>query len=92
MTKLEKSDALDFEIVMKTPEGARLIARLMDQAGVFKPVYDETHATMAFREGQRNFGLMLYLEGSRHKECLDKGIEQRESIKELMRTEGKNGR
>jgi hypothetical protein len=51
-----KKDNEDFASVLRTPEGARVIAGLMDFCGVF----DVNPEGDLFREGMRNVGLLLY--------------------------------
>ena len=52
----------DFKSLMDGKAGRRFVWRLLDKAGVFRAT-DRTDAlSMAFREGTRNFGLMLLTE------------------------------
>ena len=58
---LERRDIEDIGALLRTREGARFFARLLDLCGVFRLSYEphDTHAT-AFKEGQRNIGTMVY--------------------------------
>jgi hypothetical protein len=60
--KFKLQERADFETVLNEPEGARVIASLLDFCGV----YESSHAIgesnpldTAFREGRRDVGLML---------------------------------
>lgn len=52
-----ESEESDFKWLMGSKRGRRIIWRLMDQAGVFRPVFNTTAMQMAFNEGFRNYGL-----------------------------------
>ena len=54
---LERQNLSDFSTVINTPEGARLIAGLVDYCGVFGLSYGHDSS---FKEGRRDVGLMLY--------------------------------
>lgn len=56
-------DDRDLEQVMNTPQGQRLMHRLLVSAGIYTTSYEpgDPHAT-SFREGKRNFGLQLMSE------------------------------
>ena len=58
---LHKRDLSDMGALLSTREGARFFARLLELCGVFRISYvaGDTHAT-AFKEGQRNIGLVVY--------------------------------
>jgi hypothetical protein len=53
---LAQQDALDFACILRQPDGARVLAGLIDFCGVFE---SNEHGDL-FREGMRNVGLMLY--------------------------------
>ncbi|MDR1019142.1 MAG: hypothetical protein LBL73_00155 [Synergistaceae bacterium] len=69
MTGTTQKEQEEFESVLKTPEGGRVIAALLDFCGVYRSSYrlgmEHQHDT-AFREGQRDVGLMLL---KRIKDC-----------------------
>lgn len=50
----------DIKKVVRTPEGARTIKRLLDLAGVFQPVMTGNSQTF-FLEGRRSIGLELLM-------------------------------
>ena len=46
----------DFKWLMSSKRGRRIIWRLLDQAGVFRLSFNTNAMSMAFAEGNRNFG------------------------------------
>jgi len=59
--ELARQDEHDVRFVLHTREGARFLARLVDFAGVFRTSFVQADAlTTAFKEGQRNAGLMVW--------------------------------
>ena len=49
----------DIRALMKLPAGRRVVWRLLEQAGVWRSVFNPEPLRMAFAEGQRNLGLWL---------------------------------
>jgi hypothetical protein len=59
---LQELDDADFKKILTTPEGARVIAGLLDFCRVFAVSHEHGRASpldTAFYEGHRNVGLML---------------------------------
>jgi hypothetical protein len=46
----------DIKWLMGSPQGRRILWRLLDQAGVFRLSFNSNAMQMAFAEGNRNFG------------------------------------
>jgi hypothetical protein len=72
--------------VLATPEGRRVLAELLDRAGLYKTSWDPS-ARIHFNEGRRNFGLellaniqdadeALYLEMEREMRVFKRSLEQ----------------
>lgn len=58
--KLSKdTEESDLKWLMSKRQGRRIVWRLLDQAGVFRPVFNTNAMSMAFAEGNRNYGLRL---------------------------------
>jgi alkylation response protein AidB-like acyl-CoA dehydrogenase len=55
-------EADDLRHVLGSKQGRRFVWRLLGEAGIFKPTFNENHARMSFDEGQRNRGLALLAE------------------------------
>jgi hypothetical protein len=53
------NEAEDFKWLMSSKRGRRTMWRLLDQAGVFRLSFNTNALTMAFSEGNRNYGLRL---------------------------------
>ncbi len=51
-----ENEEIDIKWLMKSKQGRRIIWRLLDQSGVFRLSFNSNSMTMAFNEGQRNFG------------------------------------
>jgi hypothetical protein len=58
--KLEReNEEADIKWLMSSKRGRRTMWRLLDQAGVFRLSFNTNALTMAFSEGNRNYGLRL---------------------------------
>jgi len=58
--RLEReTEEADVKWLMGSKRGRRIIWRLLDQAGVFRLSFNTNALTMAFSEGNRNYGLRL---------------------------------
>ncbi|UOF81038.1 endopeptidase [Caudoviricetes sp.] len=58
--RLEReTEEADVKWLMGSKRGRRIIWRLLDQAGVFRLSFNTNAMTMAFAEGNRNYGLRL---------------------------------
>lgn len=53
----QESEEADVRWLMGSKRGRRIIWRLLDQAGVFRSSFNTNAMTMAFAEGNRNYGL-----------------------------------
>ena len=51
-----ENESIDIKWLMGNKRGRRIIWRLLDQSGVFRLSFNSNSMTMAFNEGQRNFG------------------------------------
>jgi hypothetical protein len=51
-----ENEETDVKWLMGNKRGRRIIWRLLDQSGVFRLSFNSNSMTMAFNEGQRNFG------------------------------------
>lgn len=49
----------DLRKVLETPEGRRVIWRVMELAGIFHGSFNQNALTMAFNEGKRDVGLVF---------------------------------
>ena len=49
----------DIKWMMSSKRGRRIVWRLLSQSGVFQPVFHPTAMMMAFKEGNRNYGLQM---------------------------------
>lgn len=56
MAEIDAAESLSF--IMGDRIGRRFMWNLLSECNVFLPVFDESHAIMAHREGRRNVGLM----------------------------------
>jgi len=63
----------DIKWLMSDKRGRRIVARLLDLAGLHRPSIDHNTASMAFKEGKRWFGTLLVDEVETH--CFDRYIE-----------------
>jgi hypothetical protein len=52
----------DLKWLMAHPQGRRIVWRLLEEAGVYRATFHESHAVMALNEGQRRMGLFLVME------------------------------
>jgi len=57
-----KADLAVLTGLMASPDGRDWLRRKLSDANVFGSVFDENPVRMAFREGERNFGLRLWAE------------------------------
>jgi hypothetical protein len=57
----------DVKWLMSSKRGRRIVWRLMDRAGVFRSSFNTNSMSMAFAEGNRNYGLQLL--GIIHTQC-----------------------
>ena len=57
-----KADLAVLTSLMSSDDGRDWLRRKLIEAGVFTSIYDENPIRMAFREGERNFGLRLWAE------------------------------
>ena len=56
--RLEReTEEVDIKWLMSSKRGRRVMWRLLDQAGVFKLSFNTNAMSMAFAEGNRNYGL-----------------------------------
>ena len=53
---VRENEEVDLKWLMSSKRGRRIIWRLLDQAGVFRLSFNTNAMTMAFAEGNRNFG------------------------------------
>jgi len=53
------NEEADIKWLMSSKRGRRVVWRLLDQAGVFRLSFNTNALTMAFSEGNRNYGLRL---------------------------------
>ena len=51
-----ENEETDVKWLMGNKRGRRIMWRLLDQSGVFRLSFNSNSMTMAFNEGQRNFG------------------------------------
>ena len=52
-----ENEEADIKWLMSSKRGRRIMWRLLDKAGVFKLSFNTNAMTMAFAEGNRNYGL-----------------------------------
>ena len=70
----------DLQWLMGLKQGRRVMHRLLEKSGIYQTVWTGEALSMAFREGQRNFGLYLMNELLQH--CPKRLSEmQRENLK-----------
>ena len=55
----QENEEADIKWLMSSKRGRRTMWRLLDQAGVFRLSFNTNALTMAFAEGNRNYGLRL---------------------------------
>jgi hypothetical protein len=53
----KENEEADLKWLMSSRRGRRIVWRLLDQSGVFHPVFNTNAMQMAFNEGNRNYGL-----------------------------------
>ena len=53
----QKAEEDDYQWLMSSRRGRRVVWRLLEQAGVFRSSFNPTAMQMAFNEGNRNFGI-----------------------------------
>ncbi|CAB4126775.1 hypothetical protein UFOVP77_21 [uncultured Caudovirales phage] len=53
---VRENEEVDLKWLMGSKRGRRIIWRLLDQAGVFRLSFNTNAMSMAFAEGNRNFG------------------------------------
>lgn len=51
-----ENEGVDLRWLMSNKRGRRIVWRLLDQSGVFRLSFNSNAMTMAFAEGNRNFG------------------------------------
>lgn len=78
-------EAEDLGRLMSSRWGRRIAWRLLDTAGVFQMSFNTNAMTMAFNEGNRNFGNRLLAEIIKH--CPERYIEM---LKEHSKDEHRN--
>lgn len=54
-----ETEEADIKWLMSSKRGRRVIWRLLDQAGVFRLSFNTNAMSMAFAEGNRNYGLRI---------------------------------
>lgn len=59
LTLDRESEEADIKWLMSNKRGRRIVWRLLDQAGVFRLSFNTNAMTMAFSEGNRNYGLKM---------------------------------
>lgn len=59
MARSPSKIAQDFRDVFSSPEGERVLAHIMAQAGVYAPDTSIEASQLAFNAGQRNIALMI---------------------------------
>ena len=52
----------DLRWLLGHPQGRRIAARLLDEAGVYRSSFSHSGSVMAFNEGKRHIGLFLIAE------------------------------
>jgi hypothetical protein len=57
--KRRARDIDDLQKTLKTPEGRRLIRRILEEAGIFRASFSQNSMLTAFNEGKRDVGLWL---------------------------------
>jgi hypothetical protein len=62
----QEQEISDFNYLMSLPQGRRFMWRLLEKAGVFRSSYSMNGLEMAFKEGNRNLGVMLVAEINEH--------------------------
>ncbi len=75
-----KQEADDLKWLMSDKRGRRLVARLIDMAGVQRPSIDQNTAAMAFKEGKRWFGTLVVEKLEQH--CFDRYLDMLKEHKE----------
>ena len=56
---LRENEESDIKWLMSSKRGRRIVWRLLDHAGVFRSSFNTNAMTMAFAEGNKNYGLRL---------------------------------
>lgn len=56
----KEQEEKDLKWLMASPKGRRIAWRLMEEAGVFRISFNPNAMTMAFAEGNRNYGIKLF--------------------------------
>ena len=54
-----ENEQADIKWLMSNKRGRRVVWRLLDQSGVFRSSFNTNSMTMAFAEGNRNYGLRI---------------------------------
>ncbi len=54
-----RKEGEDLRWLMAHPQGRRVVARLLEEAGVFRSSFNHSGSLMAFNEGKRHMGLFL---------------------------------
>ena len=54
-----ENEEADIKWLMSSKRGRRIVWRLMDRAGVFRSSFNTNSMSMAFAEGNRNYGLQI---------------------------------
>ncbi len=62
-----ENEEADIKWLMSSKRGRRIVWRLMDRAGVFRSSFNTNSMSMAFAEGNRNYGLQIL--GIIHTQC-----------------------
>lgn len=57
--ELAKRQRADTRAVLDSPEGRRVVWRMLERAGIFRSSFTGNSSTTVFNEGMRNLGLML---------------------------------
>lgn len=81
----QQIEADDIRRLMSSKWGRRFMCRLLDTAGVFKLSFHSNAMTMAFNEGNRNFGNRLLADITKY--CPDRYMEM---LKEQKQDEHRN--
>jgi len=85
----QRIEVSDLKWLMGDKRGRRFVWRLLEHAGVFRPVFNSNAAIMAHREGERTYGVWLFAQINVY--CPESYLTMAKEARELEFINARNG-